>query len=1097
MPLKNSITQMRLKNVTTCLTVTADTLEMLANNFKIPLLEPISNTTQSLLKCIEAVKQNKGDCVDLIEKTNNLLNAIIIVYIKSDTGADLPPPMLNHIGRFTETLHKIHTFVEAQQNGSKIKKIFRQGEISTLLTECNAGLQHAHAFFQLHTVSIMTDITEMQENAQKRHEEVLQLVEGHSDAASSDQASFISRIYSDSYKSSNSISMLPAEPKIFHGRESELSDILRRFSQVTPRIAILGAGGMGKTSLARAIIHHADLVAKYEEHRFFVACDSAATKVELAALIGAHLGIKPGKDLTRPVIQHFSSHPPSLLILDNLETLWEPAETRGEIEEFLSLLTDVDHLALVITMRGAERPTKVAWTRPFLVPLKPLEQEAARQTFIDIADDWHSPEEVDKVLSLTDNLPLAISLLANLVDLEGCSNVLSRWEEEKTSLISDGYDKRSNLDLSISLSLSSPRIKSIPQSQELLSLLSILPDGLSDVELVQSRFPIDNILGCKMALIRTSLAYSDEHNQLKALVPIREHMQKIRKPGDHLIQPLLKHFQGLLEFYVKYRGSPSGSGIVARISSNYSNIQDVLRVGLQQGHADLKDSIYCTCHLNVFSRYIGRQGPIQLIVQVQEMLPELRDHHVEAYFITEMLSSWTYYPLANREALVSNILELLEQVDDIDLKCRIYMSVADHYQIRKQDMSSAIKFCQTAVSLAVSTRNTNRHSQGLQNLARLKFLLGDYSAAQMHAHESQRLARISADFFREALALRIKATCLRILGDYKQHVSLCDRARDLIRLCGASGGQVDYDIMNLQAEVHKLKSEYVEARRIHNGFLQQVPKDQNPYDHAFVSLNIAEIDLAIGTPQQNILGNVEAATEQFNTMGLAMEVTMCETILADLYLREGNLLAADSLLKECIKSSMAHPDIIAYCLERLGDVGRWKVPYYASSWTTVYFVHSLKFKEKLGIHRALQFLGDIFRASDDEDTAISLYTVALEGFTQMDVHRSRAECMLHLGDISKGYGDLLRALELWETARPLFERSSQAKQVENIDERLASVGDDMLEQHRKNLACLAELIVPSAAVEDPEDEVSDIEDLDVDLNKVKSIQLVAKFSSIM
>jgi hypothetical protein len=37
----------------------------------------------------------------------------------------------------------------------------------------------------------MTDIAEMQENAQKRHEEVLQLVEGHSDAASSDQASFV------------------------------------------------------------------------------------------------------------------------------------------------------------------------------------------------------------------------------------------------------------------------------------------------------------------------------------------------------------------------------------------------------------------------------------------------------------------------------------------------------------------------------------------------------------------------------------------------------------------------------------------------------------------------------------------------------------------------------------------------------------------------------------------------------------------------------------------------------------------------------------------------------------------------------------------
>ncbi|KAJ7922750.1 hypothetical protein B0H13DRAFT_1462938, partial [Mycena leptocephala] len=345
------------------------------------------------------------------------------------------------------------------------------------------------------------------------------------------------------------------------------------------RIAILGAGGMGKTSLARAVIHHTEITERYNQQRFFVACDSAGTQVELAALIGAHVGLKPGKDLTHSVIQYFSSSSKSLLILDNLEILWEPVESRGKIEEFLSLLTGVDHLALVITMRGAERPAKVAWTHPFLPALKPLEQDAARQTFIDIADNTHDSNEVDKVLSLTDNMPLAISLIAHLVDSEGCSHILSRWEEEKTSLISDGYDRTSNLDLSISLSLSSPRLN--PHSKDLLSLLSILPDGLSDVELVQSKFPIGNILGCKAALICTTLAYSDEDKRLKALVPIREYMQKIQPPGDHLIRPLHKHFQELLEFFMEYCGTQSSSSTVARVSSNYSNIQNVLQNRLQ------------------------------------------------------------------------------------------------------------------------------------------------------------------------------------------------------------------------------------------------------------------------------------------------------------------------------------------------------------------------------------------------------------------------------------------------------------------------------------------------------------------------------------
>jgi hypothetical protein len=319
-------------------------------------------------------------------------------------------------------------------------------------------------------------------------------------------------------------------------------------------------------------------------------------------------------------------------------------------------------------MRGAERPANVAWTHPFLPLLKPLEQAAARQTFIDIADNIHDPNEVDKVLALTDNMPLAISLIAHLVDSEGCSHVLSCWEEEKTSLISDGYDRTSNLDLSISLSLSSPRLN--PHSKDLLSLLSKLPDGLSDVELVQSKLPIENVLGCKAALIHTTLAYSNEHKRLKALVPIREYMQKVQPPGDHLIQPLLKHFQELLEFFMEYQGSESSSSTVARVSSNYSNIQNVLQNGLQQGHSDLVNSIYCTCYLNNFSRHIG-QGTTPLIQQIHNVLPYPRDHHLVVNFVIEWLNSWTSYSMSNAELLVSDALEHVEEFGDPDLKCML------------------------------------------------------------------------------------------------------------------------------------------------------------------------------------------------------------------------------------------------------------------------------------------------------------------------------------------------------------------------------------------------------------------------------------------
>jgi Cdc6-like AAA superfamily ATPase len=148
--------------------------------------------------------------------------------------------------------------------------------------------------------------------------------------------------------SSKSFSMLPSKPKIFHGRESELDSIIKILTAASARIAILGAGGMGKTSLARAALHHPDVVSKYD--CFFVPCDSVTTSVGIAALITEHIGLKPGQDLTRPVLHYFAAHSTCLLILDNLETPWEPLASRRDVEELLSLLTDIPHLALMVSL---------------------------------------------------------------------------------------------------------------------------------------------------------------------------------------------------------------------------------------------------------------------------------------------------------------------------------------------------------------------------------------------------------------------------------------------------------------------------------------------------------------------------------------------------------------------------------------------------------------------------------------------------------------------------------------------------------------------------------------------------------------------------
>jgi hypothetical protein len=319
-------------------------------------------------------------------------------------------------------------------------------------------------------------------------------------------------------------------------------------------------------------------------------------------------------------------------------------------------------------MRGAERPAKVNWTHPFLLPLKPLSNDAARQTFMEITDEFHESEEMNQLLQITDNMPLALDLIAHLADYEGCSNTLTRWEMEKTSLLSVGHDRKSNLDASISLSLSSPRITS--NSKELLSLLSILPDGLSDIELIQSNLQIPNILTCKATLLATSLAYQDEKKRLRSLIPVREHIQQFLPPSRSLVQSLSKHFYSLLELYQKYNAEQL-QPVLNQISMNLGNLQEVLGRGLCAGDQNVVNTIYCTLSLSSFYR-VTRDSHTTLMDCIFPIISESGDHRLVTSFFTEMLPLYKPHPNLTAEELISEIQSRFLYFNDPILQCEYF-----------------------------------------------------------------------------------------------------------------------------------------------------------------------------------------------------------------------------------------------------------------------------------------------------------------------------------------------------------------------------------------------------------------------------------------
>jgi hypothetical protein len=149
----------------------------------------------------------------------------------------------------------------------------------------------------------------------------------------------------DFHISSGSFSLLLASPKIFHGRESELKDVVNTLLQNFARVAILGTGGIAKTSLATAALHNPQVEAEHS-HQYFVPCHSSPTCTELAATIADHIGLEKGAN---KIAHYFAHAPASLLVLENLETTWEALSSCSEVEEFLSLLTEIPQLGLMVS----------------------------------------------------------------------------------------------------------------------------------------------------------------------------------------------------------------------------------------------------------------------------------------------------------------------------------------------------------------------------------------------------------------------------------------------------------------------------------------------------------------------------------------------------------------------------------------------------------------------------------------------------------------------------------------------------------------------------------------------------------------------------
>ncbi|KAJ7257057.1 hypothetical protein C8J57DRAFT_1235336 [Mycena rebaudengoi] len=140
-----------------------------------------------------------------------------------------------------------------------------------------------------------------------------------------------------------------------------------------------------------------------------------------------------------------------------------------------------------------------------------------------------------------------------------------------------------------------------------------------------------------------------------------------------------------------------------------------------------------------------------------------------------------------------------------------------------------------------------------------------------------------------------------------------------------------------------------------------------------------------------------------------------------------------------------------FCLEYLSDLSTGMTNIRTTlGWAGIFLALALKSKDKLSTMKAFRCLAQIFAAQGDDGTALSLFTVSLDGLTFMDIHRWRADCMCRIAEIERK-GEITNSIALWKAARPLFKRSSQTKDIAWIDAKLVAVDSEMLEQKLQKL----------------------------------------------
>ena len=341
---------------------------------------------------------------------------------------------------------------------------------------------------------------------------------------------------------------------------NELIEEIVGFAENLESIALIGAGGIGKTSIALAVLHHDRIKDRFGDNRRFIRCDQFPTSrihflARLSQVVGA--GIEHPKDLAP--LRPFLSSRKMILFLDNAESILDPQGTDSrEIYTVVEELSHFENICLGITSRISTVPPHCK--RP-TVPT--LSMESACDIFYAICGSSGRSDVVRDLIKRLDFHALSITLLATTA----CHNawdydrLAAEWDTHRAGVLRTDHDMSPAATIELSLAsptfrqlipppkshklvasptfskfIPSPLLRKLPPSaRELLEVVAFFPQGIDEKNL-DWLFPTTpdrkNIFD---KFCNLSLTYRD-NGFITMLAPIRDHLC----PRDPKSSPLLR-----------------------------------------------------------------------------------------------------------------------------------------------------------------------------------------------------------------------------------------------------------------------------------------------------------------------------------------------------------------------------------------------------------------------------------------------------------------------------------------------------------------------------------------------------------------------------